>query len=95
MGGWDMAGDARLAVVLPFVGGRLTAAVKLLECLDGDLAGVAELAIDAGVSKQVVHNWAKRDETFPGVVRQLAATPVYSLLAFRAYRRGIDTNGTE
>lgn len=90
-----MAGDARLAVVLPFVGNRLTAARLLLERLDGDLAGVAELALDAGVSKQVVHNWAKRDDSFPEPLRGLAATPVYSLLAFRAYRRGIDANGTE
>lgn len=50
-----------------------------------DLAGAAELAALAGVSKQALNQWRVRYGGFPKPLVVLAATPVWSKQQFMAW----------
>lgn len=50
-----------------------------------DIAGVAELAAEYGVSRATISNWAARYPDFPKALRGLAAGPIYSRRAVRAW----------
>lgn len=53
-----------------------------------DLAGIAELSGDLNVSRTRICNWASRHHDFPKPVVSLAAGPIYSLAAVRAWWEG-------
>ena len=44
-----------------------------------NLVGIAEIARDIGVSRQVVSNWRSRDATFPQPVKTLSMGPVFDM----------------
>lgn len=50
-----------------------------------ELAGIAEVARLAGVSRQAVTNWRARYADFPKPVAQLEATPVFVVAVVRAW----------
>lgn len=52
-----------------------------------DIVGVNEIALLAGVSKQVVINWRNRFSDFPKPVAVLASGPVFSLLQIKKWLR--------
>lgn len=81
--------DARIVLVLPYVGRSVRRARKLLELLDADLAGLSEICDDAGKGKTEVSNRARRAD-FPAPVARLACGPVYSRSTVRAYWDGPD-----
>lgn len=84
---------ARVAMVLPYVAGRsMTLAMRLVDALDGDLAGLAEVAEAAGRGKTEVSNRA-RNAGFPSPVVRLACGPVYSRTEVLSHLNGV--NGGE
>lgn len=62
-------------------GGPVAVALVLLA---ENLAGVAELAAELGVSKQAVCNWQRRNEDFPAALTDLKGGPVYDQRQVRA-----------
>lgn len=52
-----------------------------------DLAGVGELALELGVSRQAISNWAKRHESFPKPLRIFQMGPIYSRKAVHSWIR--------
>jgi chromosome partitioning protein len=57
-----------------------------------ELLGIAEIAAEAGVSRQAVVNWRVRDDGFPTPVAELSSGPVFTRTQVRQYlhhrRRG-------
>lgn len=68
-------------------GGTVAEAERVLSVIENfsDMAGVAELAEDLGVSRQSICNWAagRGGTGFPAPLFKLRATPVWSRDAVR------------
>lgn len=60
---------------------------------DRDLLGLTEVAATAGVTKQVVTNWRRRDASFPAPVAELASGPVFDRSQIRSYLARWRRNG--
>ncbi|HEX7060684.1 MAG TPA: hypothetical protein VF200_01880 [Woeseiaceae bacterium] len=79
--------DPRVRLVLGVARGLpAVVAARIVEVLDSDLVGIAEIAEEHHISKQGVSMWAQREPDFPEPVRRLASGPVHSAARVGAWR---------